>query len=302
MAFRFFHIDAHARRRLWWLYHLVFIILLVHFALVYLRPGYFSDPGGDFEAAGEFLRGGRFSASFVIERGDRRLLRGGDSEGDHFDISQFRLDPVGLNYGIGREHFPALIEPEFESADEADEWLQPEDKVLVVKISDEVRVYPVRLLIRHEVVNDEVEGVPIFAAYCVLADLGAVYHREIRGHELTFALSGYTYSDPDVWEGRDAFVLWDRETESLWWPPIGKAVSGPLIDEALPVFDDSRWAQTTWQDVRQRHARVKVLRRGQDFERPTDWPRLDITQVDGADDSEPASTVPPRWGENAIVQ
>ena len=39
-------------------------------------------------------------------------------------------------------------------------------------------------------------GVPIFVAYCYLADLGAVYDRRLTsGHTLTFALSGYTYSD-----------------------------------------------------------------------------------------------------------
>lgn len=40
----------------------------------------------------------------------------------------------------------------------------------------------------------------IFAAYCILANLGAVYGREIA-FPLTFAVSGYTYSDQDVWPG-----------------------------------------------------------------------------------------------------
>ena len=65
-------------------------------------------------------------------------------------------------------------------------------------------------------------------SYCVLADLGAVYSRNYNSKELTFALSGYTYYDKNIWNGLDGFVLWDRETESLWWPLVGKAVSGKL--------------------------------------------------------------------------
>ena len=30
------------------------------------------------------------------------------------------------------------------------------------------------------------------------------------------------------------FVLWDRDTESLWWPLAGTAVSGPMIGRPLP--------------------------------------------------------------------
>ena len=49
-------------------------------------------------------------------------------------------------------------------------------------------------------VNGDVVGRLIFAAYCILANLGAVYGREIA-FPLTFAVSGYTYSDQDVWPG-----------------------------------------------------------------------------------------------------
>lgn len=286
------------------MYHVVFVMLLAHFALVYLKPGYFYDP--QTRARRSF---GGFAAEAparLIERDGRRWLRGGERESDHFDVTRFRLDPKSLHYGIGRERFPALIEPKFVSSAEADGWLAPEALVLAVRLGDEVKVYPIDLLVRHEVVNDVVGGVPIFTAYCILADLGAVYDRRLDDHVLTFALSGYTYADAEVWDGRDAFVLWDRETESLWWPPIGKAVSGPLIDAPLKLLDQDAWTQTTWDHVKQQHSEALVLEQGQDFKRPTAWRRLDVSEGSGGSGglqgstsrNTPSPAIAPQWGGN----
>jgi len=290
-----------SRRRLWIMYHVMFVLLLGHFILVYLFPGYFHDPRGQIRGLPTVSGPATRHASYVIERdGGTRLLHGGEDASMHFDITTFRLDPANLNYGIGREAFPALIEPKFVSADEAGQWLGLDDRVLAVRIKGEVRVYPVELLIRHEVVNDVVAGVPIFAAYCILADLGAVYDRRLGDHTLTFALSGYTYADPDVWDGRDAFVLWDRETESLWWPPIGKAVSGALVDQPLKLLDAAQWSQASWGKIVDKNPHAMVLQRGQDFERPQQWPRLDQPPTKSVADSTEPPTIAPRWGQNAL--
>jgi hypothetical protein len=132
------------------------------------------------------------------------------------------------------------------------------------------------------------------AAYCILADLGAMYNRVIDDKEFTFALSGYTYYDPEVWDGMDGFVMWDRETESLWWPLIGQAVSGKMQGTPMQVLDDKLWKQTTWEDVRSNHPSALILESGQDFERPVSWPKYD--QV-GEVQSE-GKSVAPKWGEN----
>ncbi len=150
----------------------------------------------------------------VVERDGKRDLFGCEGPRQDFDVTQFRLDPAQLHYGIGREKFPALIAPEFLTAGEAKGVFPDTEPVLGLSIGGEAKAYPISLLTHHEVVNDVVGGKPIFAAYCVLADLGAVYDRQLAGHTYTFALSGYTYSDPKVWDGRQAFVLWDRANGS----------------------------------------------------------------------------------------
>ena len=128
--------------------------------------------------------------------------------------------------------------------------------------------------------NDVLDGEPIMAAYCILADLGAIYKRTYGNKELTFALSGYTYFDKDVWNGLDGFVFWDRETESLWWPLIGKAVSGSLKGVKLLEMDKAHWEDTTWKKIKNKYPNAQVLISKQDFERPKTWKKYkDVTDI-----------------------
>ena len=215
-----------------------------------------------------------------FEEDGKKMLYGGEDSNQHFDISGYALKDEQLHYGIGREAFPALLKPEFITVEEANKVWADSTRFLVAYAGDEVKAYSVPDLIRHEVVNDELNGQPIMAAYCILADLGAIYERNYGDTQLTFALSGYTYFDEEVWDGLDGFILWDRETESLWWPLIGKAVSGPLKDVKLLEMDNSQWKDVDWKYVKDNYPSAQVLKSGQDFERPTQWPALkDVTPI-----------------------
>ena len=308
--------SGRSQTRLWIMYHLIFALLLVYFLTDQLVPRYVHIGSGfrsTFSALslgagpppgripGPGLAGG--GGVRVMTQGGRKLLFGGRGKDESFDITEFQLNPNHLHYGLGRERFPALIEPAFESVEAADERMQDEHRVLAIRISDEVKVYPLDLLRRHEVVNDVVGGRPVFAAYCILADLGVVYDRNTGPNTLTFAVSGYTYRDAEVWDGRQAFVLWDRDTESLWWPPLGKAVSGPLNGTPMKVLEHELWSQTTWEDITDNYPQSLVLKPGQTMTPPTDWPHLQITT---APTTQPADAhtpgIPPRWGANADLR
>ena len=295
-----------ARRRARVLFWVLFGLLAVHAVLVHAVPEFaMLSRGGRVWLARGAPAGIEDRPPTIIKRNGRTYLRGGVNDGDHFDITEFRLDPDRLHYGLGRERFAALTEPQFAAVSEADEWVNDSERVLAVKVDDQVRVYPLDILRRHEVVNDVVGGRPIFAAFCFLADLGAVYDRRIDDHTYTFAVSGYTYADPEVLEGGDAFVLWDRDTESLWWPGSGKAVSGPMIDTPLPLLEADLWAQTTWAQVKGEYAGALVLKPGQDLHRegvtfglaggaPTRRKHAPVPpEAPGDDDS-----IAPRWGGN----
>jgi len=70
-------------------------------------------------------------------------------------------------------------------------------------------------------------------------DLAAVYSREIDGKILTIAPSGWTY--------RNTFVLYDKESGSLWYP-FKKGlmgIQGKYFKRWLPMIssEDTRWGK-----------------------------------------------------------
>ncbi len=215
-----------------------------------------------------------------FEMDGQKLLYGGEDSTQHFNITDYTLVDEQFHYGIGREVFPALLKPEFISVTEADTIWPDTTRFLVAYSGDEVKAYSVHDLTRHEVVNDVLDGKPIMAAYCILADLGAIYERTYGDKVLTFALSGYTYYDDDVWGGLDGFILWDRETESLWWPLIDKAVSGPLKGVHFLEMDKAHWEDTTWNEIKKSYPNAMILKSDQDFERPTSWEKYqDVSDI-----------------------
>ena len=234
----------------------------------------------------------------IFEKDGKKYLWGGEDEHHHFDITNCSLKDNQFHYGIGREKFSALLEPEFINVQQADSLYGDNARFLVLEMDGVAKAYSVKDLTEHEVVNDQINGKPIMAAYCILADLGAIYDRNMGGKRFTFALSGYTYYDPDVWEGMDGFVLWDRETESLWWPLIGKSVSGDMKGTHMKVLDENYWSQTTWKEVKANYPEALVLAPGQDFERPKEWVRYkDIKPI-----KEESKSIAPKWGENELKQ
>jgi hypothetical protein len=53
---------------------------------------------------------------------------------------------------------PAIFDPVFLTAEEADEVYAPEELVLGVEFGGDARAYSIPLLSRHEIVNDEIGG------------------------------------------------------------------------------------------------------------------------------------------------
>ncbi|MFB6257377.1 MAG: DUF3179 domain-containing (seleno)protein [Flavobacteriales bacterium] len=259
----------------------IILLVLFLFPACGFQPG--SDPGQDKKGAdrgtkrkekedadskGAKHRGAPLAVKNdkIYKKNGRKYLWGGKDSSMHFDITNCSLRDSNFHFGLGREKFEALVDPEYISMEKADKKYEDSTKFLATRINGVSRAYPLKVLQRHEVVNDRIGAVPVFSAYCHLADLSAIYPRVIKGDTLTFGLSGYTYYEKDEWEGKDAFVLWDRNTESLWWPLHEKAVSGKLKGAPLKVYDESTWEQIPWKKVKKDHPDAKVLEKGQAYD------------------------------------
>ena len=62
---------------------------------------------------------------------------------------------------LGFDAIPAILNPSFVGADEAEDWMEPNERVLGLSINGDNRAYSVRMLSRHEIVNDVVGGEPV---------------------------------------------------------------------------------------------------------------------------------------------
>ena len=62
---------------------------------------------------------------------------------------------------LGFDAIPAILNPDFLTADEAESEMEPDEQVLGLSINGDNRAYSVRMLSRHEIVNDVVGGVPV---------------------------------------------------------------------------------------------------------------------------------------------
>ena len=81
-------------------------------------------------------------------------------------------------------------------------------------------------------------------------DLAAVYSREIDGRTLTLVPTGWTYDS--------TFVLYDRETGSLWYPYEKglMSIQGAYFKRWLPVMSSH---DTHWKDWVQKHPESKLM-------------------------------------------
>ena len=81
-------------------------------------------------------------------------------------------------------------------------------------------------------------------------NLTAVYSREIDGRTLTLVPSGWTY--------KNTFVLYDKETGTLWYPYRRglMGIQGHYFKRWLPKLDSE---DTLWRNWRNDHPESKIM-------------------------------------------
>lgn len=133
-----------------------------------------------------------------------------------------------LSGGVGRDGIPPVYSPRFVSINDAEEWLVEIEPVVVLDVGGDVRAYPLQILTWHEIVNDEVCGVPVAVTYCPLCNSALVFDRRINGEVYKFGVSGLLRNSD--------LVMWDHKTESLWQQFTGEGIVGVHAGDQLGIL------------------------------------------------------------------
>ena len=163
-----------------------------------------------------------------------------------FTKTSIDLDEI-MSGGPPKDGIPSIDAPEFIAVAEAND-LAATEPVIGLVIDGDARAYPLRILIRHEIVNDTVGGVPVAVTYCPLCNSAVVFDRRVAGEATEFGTTG-NLRNSDL-------VMYDRATESWWQQFLGEAIVGARTGtrlKALPARLES------WERFAQRFPDGRVL-------------------------------------------
>lgn len=140
------------------------------------------------------------------------------------------VDPLDIvSGGPPPDGIPPIDNPIFITQAEAESFISGSDEaVVVVEIKGEAKAYPISILIWHEIVNDEIGGVPVTVTYCPLCNSALAFDRRLGDRVLDFGTSGRLY--------QSALVMYDRQTESLWAHFTGQGIVGHFAGAQLDLI------------------------------------------------------------------
>jgi hypothetical protein len=91
------------------------------------------------------------------------------------DEGEIKTDPSGVKFivdpdkivggGPPKDGIPSIDHPQFVPLDEADQWIEDNELVLGITYQGVKRVYPLQIMVWHEIVNDFIAGDPLLITY-----------------------------------------------------------------------------------------------------------------------------------------
>ena len=152
-----------------------------------------------------------------------------------------------MSGGVPKDGIPSIDDPSFAAAAEIED-LGPREPVIRLEAAGEVRAYPLRILTWHEIVNDEVGGIPVAVTYCPLCNAAIVFDRRLDGQTLEFGTTGKLR--------KSDLVMYDRQTESWWQQFLGEAIVGEMTGARLEMLPSRI---ESWESFRAAHPDAPVL-------------------------------------------
>ena len=167
--------------------------------------------------------------------------------------------------GAGRDGIASINEPQFTTT-AATGFMDEEDLVTVLQIGDEIKAYPHPILDYHEIVNDEIDNLPVAINYCPFTGTSMAWERTFDGLTTTFGVSGLLYNSN--------LMPFDRATETIWSQLALKGVNGELLGKSAIVHPMIEMPWKTWKNL---FPTGKVLSKNTGFDLVYgDYPYLDF--------------------------
>ncbi|MBI2617593.1 DUF3179 domain-containing protein [Candidatus Gottesmanbacteria bacterium] len=159
------------------------------------------------------------------------------------DFSGAKVAKEDLLQGcFGKDCIPSINNPKFETAQDADTWLAPDDRVFALNFQSIIRAYPQKILNWHEIVNDNINGNPVAITFCPLCGSALAFERKVDGIITEFGVSGKLHNSD--------LVMYDRYEGNLWQQITGEAIVGPaarrnekLVKVPIITVDWSQWKE-----------------------------------------------------------
>lgn len=162
-----------------------------------------------------------------------------------------------LSGGPPKDGIPAIDSPKFISVEEADQWLEPQEPVILFQVDDDARAYPLQILTWHEIANDVVGDKPVVVTFCPLCNTAIAFERTVDGQVLDFGTTGrLRFSN---------LIMYDRQTETWWQQASGEAIVGEMTGEQLEFLPATIIG---WDEFKNEHPDGRVLSQETGFNRP----------------------------------
>ncbi|MEM9324383.1 MAG: DUF3179 domain-containing protein [Bacteroidota bacterium] len=157
--------------------------------------------------------------------------------------------------GVGQDGIPSIENPQFILASEVD-FLTDRELVIALKVNDDIRIYPQRILDQHEIVNDRVGGVAISLTFCPLTGTAIAFERTVDGAETTLGVSGLLFNNN--------LILYDRSTNTRWVQMTFEGVNGPFYFDQLDFLPS---VEMSWSAMKALYPNARVLSKATGFDK-----------------------------------
>ena len=143
-----------------------------------------------------------------------------------FGTHSVDLDEI-ISGGVPKDAIRSIDAPFFIPVNEMHS-LSASEPVIGFELNGDARAYPLRVLTRHEIVNDVVDGMAVTVTYCPLCNAAIVFNRRVGDEVLEFGTTGKLRNSD--------LVMYDRSTESWWQQFTGEAIVGEYTGTSLEML------------------------------------------------------------------